>query len=44
MKIINVLADGSVKDDLTGFLINPKTAKDFYEVMLKINGGFKDED
>ena len=44
MKIINVLADGSVKDDLTGFLINPKTAKDLYEVMLKINGGFKDED
>ena len=44
MKIINVLADGSVKDDLTGFLINPKTTKDFYEVMLKINGGFKDED
>ena len=44
MKIINVLADGSVKDDLTGFLINPKTAKDFYEVMQKINGGIKNKD
>ena len=36
MKIINILADGSVKDDLTGYRVNPNTAGDFYNVLGKI--------
>lgn len=36
MKIIHVLADGSVKDDLTGYRVNPDTAGEFYNVLSKI--------
>ena len=36
MKIIHVLAVGSVKDDLTGYRIKPDTAGEFYETVKKI--------
>ena len=36
MKIIHVLADGSVKEDLTGHRLNPDTAGEFYNVLSKI--------
>lgn len=39
MRIIHVLADGSVKDDLTGYKIKPDTAREFYEVLAKIRSG-----
>ena len=37
MKIINILADGSIKEDLTGYLVNPETAGDFYKVLKRIS-------
>ena len=36
MKVIHVLADGSVKDDLTGYRVNPDTAEEFYETLKRI--------
>ena len=36
MKVIHVLADGSVKDDLTGYRVNPNTAGEFYNVLNRI--------
>jgi hypothetical protein len=36
MKVIHVLADGSVKDDLTGYEVKPEIAGDFYNVLSKI--------
>lgn len=43
MKIIHVLADGSVKDDLTGYRVNPDTASEFYNVLSKICRGKTNE-
>ena len=37
MRIVNILADGSVLEDLTGVLIKPDSAKDFYELLARIN-------
>lgn len=39
MRIIHVLADGSVKYDLTGYKIKPDTAREFYNVLARINRG-----
>lgn len=36
MKIIHVLADGTVKEDITGFKIKPESAGEFYDVLIKI--------
>ena len=36
MKVIHVLADGSVKDDLTGYRVKPDTAGEFYNVLSRI--------
>lgn len=41
MKIIHILADGTVKADLTGHVVKPDTAKDFYKILEKINRGDK---
>lgn len=37
MKVVHVLADGTVKADISGHIIKPDTAKDFYKVLEKIN-------
>lgn len=37
MKVIHVLSDGSVKDDLTGYRVKPDSATDFYKVLEKIS-------
>ena len=38
MKVIHILADGSVNDDLTGYEVKPKIAGDFYNVLSRICG------
>lgn len=37
MNIIHVLADGTVKDDITGYKVKPDTSREFYEILTKIN-------
>lgn len=37
MKIIHVLADGSIKDDITGYMLNPEMSREFYELLKRIN-------
>lgn len=38
MKAIHVLADGSVKNDITGYRVSPDTSKEFYHVLSRIYG------
>lgn len=35
MKVVHVLADGSIRDDITGYRVNPDT-KEFYSTLEKI--------
>lgn len=37
MKIIHVLADGSIKNDITGYILNPEMSREFYELLKRIN-------
>lgn len=37
MRITHVLADGSVKTDITGHVVKVQEAKDFYEKLDSIN-------
>lgn len=37
MKIIHILADGTVKDDITGYKVPPNTSREFYNLLTKIN-------
>ena len=43
MKVVHVLADGSVKDDLTGYRVNPDTTGEFYNVLSRICGSGANE-
>ena len=43
MKVIHVLADGSVKDDLTGYRVNPDMSEEFYNVLNRICGSGANE-
>lgn len=35
MKIIHVLADGTVKQDIDGHQVNTEDAKEFYEILKR---------
>ena len=43
MKVIHILANGSVKDDMTDYKIDPDAAREFYNVAVKIIRGGSDE-
>lgn len=36
MRIIHILADGTVKDDITGHQVNPDMSGEFYHVLSRI--------
>lgn len=37
MNVVHVLADGTVKADISGHVIKPDMAKDFYKILENIN-------
>lgn len=36
MEITHVLSDGTVKHDITGYMVKPEKAEEFYSILLKI--------
>ena len=45
MKVVHVLADGTVKQDIRGYKVKPESVPEFYSLLKRINknGGFNND-